>query len=145
MIADFYHLAQTPLERVLPAICERVLGTGERLLIVGGAEMLPRLDALLWTFAPESFLPHGRADAPRAGEQPILLSSDVTAANGATNVALADGHWRDEALAFARAFYLFDGDALPEARSAWRMLNGRPDVERRYWKQDEAGKWVQGP
>jgi DNA polymerase III subunit chi len=144
MIVDFYHLSQSPLERVLPAICEKVLASGERLLLVARPDLLDGLDALLWTYAPDSFLPHGRADAAGAEAQPILLSSEPTAANGATQIALADGEWREAALAFVRTFYFFDSASLDGARVAWRSLADRDGVERRYWKQVD-GRWVQGP
>lgn len=142
MNVDFYHLAHSPLERVLPSICERVLGNGEKLLIVGADDQLTQLDDQLWTYSSDSFLPHGR-EAPVT--QPILLSTEPNPANGATNIALADGQWRDEALGFDRAFYFFDNDGREAARQAWRALKDRPEVEPRYWKQDENGKWVQGP
>ena len=145
MLVDFYHLAQVPLERVLPSICEKVIAGGERLLVVANPPLLAQVDALLWTYAPESFLPHGRADGPAPEHQPILLSPDATAVNGAVNIALADGEWRDEALGFARAFYFFDEAHRDTARQAWKTLKARPEVEPRYWKQDDRGKWVQGP
>ena len=142
MIVDFYHLSASPLERVLPAICERVLASGERLLVVAEEDMLPSLDEQLWAYAKTAFLPHGTENVET---QPILLSSQPVAANGATHIALADGRWRDEALGFARTFYFFDGDRLDEARGVWRALKGNAEAEPRYWKQDERGKWVQGP
>jgi DNA polymerase III subunit chi len=145
MLVDFYHLAATPLERVLPRICERLLEGGERLLIVADQPLLDRIDAQLWTYSRDSFLPHAKADGAAAGEQPILLSQAADAANGAANVALADGIWRDEALTFARAFYFFDNSHLDTARGSWRTLKEREAIERRYWKQDDRGKWVQGP
>ena len=142
MIVDFYHLGASPLERVLPSICEKVLASGARLLVVADEEMLPRLDEQLWTYAKDSFLPHGTA---RTESQPILLSADPAPANGAANVALADGRWRDEALAFERCFFFFDASRLEEARGAWRALKAKAEVEPRYWKQDEQGRWIQGP
>ena len=142
MKVDFYHLARSPLERVLPAICEKVLQAGERLLIVAGPDLLERIDEQLWTSAADSFLPHGRE---RAESQPILLSEAPVASNGASNIALADGEWREEALGFERAFYFFDDGRRDEARETWRALKDRAEVEPRYWKQDESGKWVQGP
>ena len=145
MLVDFYHLAQSPLERVLPSICEKVLAGGERLLIVGGPELLAQLDGLLWTYAEEAFLPHGRRDGAAPEQQPILLSNEIDSCNGATNIALADGEWRDEALAFARTFYFFDSGHLDTARGAWRALKSRPEAEARYWKQNERGKWVLVP
>jgi DNA polymerase-3 subunit chi len=32
---------------------------------------------------------------------------------------------------------------LEGARLAWKLLAGREGIERRYWAQDEQGKWVQ--
>jgi DNA polymerase III subunit chi len=145
VLVDFYHLAISPLERVLPRICEKLLEEGERLLIVAEPALLERLDTQLWTYARESFLPHGKAENGAATDQPILLSPVAEPANAAANVALADGRWREEALGFARAFYFFDNSHLDTARGSWRALTDRQGVERRYWKQDERGKWVQGP
>jgi DNA polymerase-3 subunit chi len=145
MLVDFYHLASTPLERVLPRICERLLENGERLLVVGDDPLLSQLDELLWTYSGDSFLPHGRETSPQAAQQPILLSQVMDALNGAANVALADGVWREEALGFARTFYFFDNGHLDTARGSWRALKAVPEATPRYWKQDPAGKWVQGP
>ena len=142
MLVDFYHLTSAPLEKVLPAIAEKVLASGERLIVVAGEPLLSRLDEQLWTYARESFLPHGRAEAEA---QPVLLADAPVAANGATNIALVDGVWRDAALGFGRTFYFFDASHLEEARTAWRALKGKTEAEARYWKQDERGKWVQGP
>ena len=142
MIVDFYHLTASPLERVLPSICEKVLAGGERLLVVAEEPLLGRLDEQLWSYAKDAFLPHGRE---RAEDQPVLLSEEPAAANEAANIALADGRWREEALGFSRAFYFFDSAALDEARGAWRALKGLDGVESRYWKQEEGGRWVQGP
>ena len=142
MQVDFYHLAWSPIERVLPSICEKVLAGGGRLLVVADEAQLARLDEQLWTVSPDSFLPHGRDNV---ASQPILLALDPLPANGAANIAIADGKWRDEALDFERAFYFFDSDALDAAREAWRTLGKKDGVEPRYWKQDERRKWVQGP
>ena len=38
---------------------------------------------------------------------------------------------------------LFDEATVGGAREAWRSLAGRDGVERRYWKQDDAGRWAQ--
>ncbi|HEX9953586.1 MAG TPA: DNA polymerase III subunit chi [Allosphingosinicella sp.] len=140
MIVDFYHLSASPLERVLPTICEKVMAGEGRLLVVADERLLATLDEQLWTYAPDSFLPHGR----EGEDQPVLLSPEPSAANGARNIALADGVWREEALTFDRAFYFFGSDNLDDARSAWRALKGREGVESRYWKQVD-GRWVQGP
>lgn len=144
MQVDFYHLTRLPLERALPRIGERVTESGGRLLIVAAdAAMRTRLDQLLWGYAPESFLPHGQAGGEQDADQPILIAEAPEAANGARNIALADGVWREEALGFDRAFHFFDADRIAEARTAWKGLADREGVERRYWKQNDAGKWEQ--
>lgn len=145
MLVDFYHLTASPIERVLPQIAERVLATGERLLIVARDEgQRVQLDTVLWTYSAESFLPHGLAGGEADDRQPVLIAAECEApANGARNVALADGEWRESALAFDRAFHLFDESRIGEARIAWKALAGAVGVERRYWKQDESGRWGQ--
>lgn len=143
MQVDFYHLTARPLDRVLPRIAERVLATGGRLLVVSGAPaQCEALDKALWTYSPDSFLPHAQAGAGDDAAQPVLIAGEPLAANGARSIALADGVWRDDALAFDRAFHFFDDDRIAEARTAWRALADRPGVERRYWKQTASG-WEQ--
>ena len=148
MQVDFYHLTERPLERVLPRIAERVVEGGGRLLILA-AEGAQRdtLDRLLWSYAPESFLPHAISGAGDDAVQPVLIAADLAPdtgpANGARNIAIADAVWRDEALRFDRAFHFFDDERIAEARAAWRALADKPGVERRYWKQGAGGGWEQ--
>lgn len=144
MQVDFYHLTSMPLERALPRIAERVLAGGARLLIVAADEaQRVALDRLLWEYAPESFLPHGRLGAGDDTAQPVLIAGDVNAVNGARHIALVDGEWRNDALDFERAFHFFDEDRIGAARAAWKELATREGVERRYWKQNDAGRWEQ--
>ena len=145
MRVDFYQLSRDPAEVALPLIARAALAAGERLLVVSADEaQLARIDELLWTRLPESFLAHGRAGGEHDARQPILLSAETTPGNGAKFLALADGQWRDPGEAFTRVFYLFDQAVLQAARDCWRMLGTRDAVERRFWKQD-GGKWVEGP
>jgi DNA polymerase III subunit chi len=144
MQVDFYHLTRQPLDRVLPRIAERVLAGGGRLLIVSASEaQREAVDRLLWSYSPESFLPHAQAGTSDDSLQPVLIAPEPSATNAAAHVALIDGTWRDAALAFERAFHFFDEDSLSAARAAWKSLAARDGVERRYWKQDESGRWGQ--
>ncbi|MFN3451729.1 MAG: DNA polymerase III subunit chi [Sphingorhabdus sp.] len=143
MQVDFYQLTRDPAEKVLPAIAQRVLDNGGRLLIVSNdAEQLDAISSALWTARQDSFLAHAKSGEGDDALQPILLSQQTDAANGARFVALADGNWRAVTEQFERAFYLFPPQQTDNARSAWRELGD--GVDRRYWKQD-GGKWVQGP
>jgi DNA polymerase III subunit chi len=142
---DFYQLTRDPAEKVLPPITAKILDTGGRFLIVSGEDaQLARISKQLWEWTPESFLAHEMTGAADDAVQPVLLSGLVTGTNGAKMVALADGIWRDEALEFDRAFYLFEPSATDAARTAWRALGDKEGVVRKYWKQD-GGKWREGP
>lgn len=142
MQVDFYHLTKLPLERALPQIAAKVIAAGGRLIIVAGEEgQRVRLDQLLWSYAPESFLPHGQAGGEDDARQPVLIAASPEAANGARNIALVDGVWREEALAFDRAFHFFDEERIADARAAWRGLADRDGIDRNYWKQNDAGRW----
>ena len=144
MQVDFYHLTRLPLERALPQIAEKVVASGARLLIVSAEEAQRRqIDQLLWTYADDAFLPHAELGAGDDSAQPVLIAPDVNAANGAKHIALVDGRWRDEALDFERAFHFFDEAAITAARAAWKGLGDRAGVERRYWKQNDSGRWEQ--
>ena len=143
MQVDFYHLATQPLDHVLPRIAERVVAGGGRLLIVADTpEQRGAIDRLLWSYTPDSFLPHAQAGGDDAA-QPILIAADPAPANAAANIALADGIWREAVLGFDRAFHFFDAERIAEARTAWKALADRAGIERRYWKQNDAGRWEQ--
>jgi DNA polymerase-3 subunit chi len=143
MQVDFYQLTRDPAEKVLPAIAQRILDNKGRLLIISDdANQLDAISGALWTARADSFFAHAKSGEGDDALQPILLSHDTEAQNGAKFVALADGNWRAVTEDFERIFYLFPPEQTDNARSAWRTLGD--GVERRYWKQD-GGKWVQGP
>jgi DNA polymerase-3 subunit chi len=139
---DFYQLGGMTADKVIASIAARVLSDDGRLLVVVADEaVLARLDRLLWSEDSASFLPHGLAGGVDDARQPILLSTSEDSPNQARNILIADGQWRDSALTYDRAFFLFGEPAVEDARLAWKLLPGREGVERRYWA-NEAGKWV---
>ena len=143
MQVDFYQLAGSPAEQVIASIAGKLLAEDSRLLVVAADDgLLARLDRMLWDQGPTSFLPHGIAGGADDARQPILLSTSPDAPNRARNMLIADGEWRDAALAYDRAFYLFDAATLEGARLAWKLLAGRDGIERRYWAQED-GRWKQ--
>jgi DNA polymerase-3 subunit chi len=141
MKLDFWQYTHDSLEKVVALIAKRALGEGERVLVVtADPEQRAAIARTLWQAGPESFLANGEAGAPGADRQPILLADDCTPANGAAHLILADGTFR-ETTGFARVFLLFPPAAAPAARSAWRAHDGRADVTRAYFAQED-GRWV---
>ena len=143
MRVDFYQLGAAQPDGVIASIAGKLLGDGQRLLVVAADEgLLARLDRQLWDQGAASFLPHGLAGGQDDTAQPILLSTTTDAPNRARNLLIADGEWREAALTYDRAFHLFDAATLEGARLAWKLLAGRDGVERRYWAQTD-GRWKQ--
>jgi DNA polymerase-3 subunit chi len=143
MRVDFYHLTDTAPEPVIAQLAGRVTaGEGRLLIIADDPASLARLDRLLWDAGPASFLAHGIAGGADDARQPILLSTTPDAPNLARTILIADGEWREAALAFDRALFLFDASTLEGARLAWKLLAGREAVERHYWKRVD-GAWAE--
>lgn len=139
----FYHLQRAPLEKVLPGLLERSLERGWRCAVEAGAERLRTLDDILWTYADESFLPHG-LEADDGANQPIVLVAHGGNPNGASVRFLLDGAGLPaDAERYERLVFLFDGndaEATELARQRWREAKGR-SIAATYWQQNEAGRW----
>lgn len=139
----FYHLEVRPLESVLPSLLEKSLERGWRAVVeVGSTERAEALDAALWTYRDDSFLPHGRAGGPHDPAQPVLIATDDTNPNGAHVRFFVDRAVPKSAAGYERIVFLFSGhdpDAVAEARLAWRALREGNEVT--YWQQDASGRW----
>jgi DNA polymerase-3 subunit chi len=140
----FYHLDRQPLERVLPDLLEKCLERGWRAVVqVGSEERRDAIDAHLWTYREEAFLPHGTVKDGLPEAQPIWLTTGPENPNSATVRFLADGVEMAEVTAYKRVVVLFDGndgDAVQRARAAWKSVKaGGHEVT--YWQQSERGRW----
>ena len=143
MRVDFYLLSQAPPEAALPALAARALAAGQRMLVVSAdADQRARASQALWSRGKVHFLANGQAGGAHDPAQPILISEDMAAPNGAKVVAVLDGQWR-EAEGFARALLLYDAATISAARATWRLLGQREGVERHFWRQVDGG-WAEG-
>jgi DNA polymerase-3 subunit chi len=139
---DFYQLGGAQPDGIIASIASKLIDEEQRLLIVAADDgYLARLDRQLWDQGAASFIPHGLAGGSDDQSQPVLLSTGTDAPNLARNILITDGEWREAALGYVRAFYLFDAATLDGARLAWKLLAGRDEVERNYWAQTD-GKWT---
>jgi DNA polymerase-3 subunit chi len=141
----FYHLKGQTLEQVLPALLQKSLERGWRVVVQASSdERVEALDAHLWTWRDDAFLPHGTSRDPEVAEQPIVLTADGENPNGATVRFLVDGaNLGANAASYERIVLLFNGDdpeALEMARA--RCTEARAvGAEVTYWKTNEDGRW----
>ena len=141
----FYHLQNMSVETVLPPLLEKSLERGWRVVVQSTSpERVEALDAHLWTYRDDSFLPHGTWRASDAEDQPIVLA----VAEGNPNTANVRFLIDNAALpvdcdCYERMVLLFNGDddeALSAARAAWTDCKSRGfDVT--YWQADQQGRW----
>ncbi|MCK1710039.1 MULTISPECIES: DNA polymerase III subunit chi [unclassified Bradyrhizobium] len=141
----FYHLQNMTAENVLPPLLEKSLERGWRVVVQSTSpERADALDAHLWTYRDDSFLPHATWRVNDAAEQPIVLAFEEHNPNGAQVRFLIDNAaMPQDCQSYARMVLLFNGDdpdALALARSAWTDCKARGfDVT--YWQADERGRW----
>lgn len=129
---------------MLPLLLEKSVERGWRAVVeTSSRERASALDAMLWTFRDDSFLPHGISGEATDPDQPVLITTDEANANGAQVRFFVDRAVPQTGEGYQRIVYLFSGhdpDAVGEAREAWKAL--RDGNELTYWQQDENGRWV---
>lgn len=142
----FYHLQRQKLENVLPALLEKSLERGWKVAVQGSSEeRIDALDAHLWTYRDDGFLPHGTWREPEAAQQPVLLTLTDSNANAATVRFLIDGApMPEDPQNYQRIVLLFDGedeDAVAAARAHWSAVKEK-GLDATYWQTDEQGRWT---
>jgi DNA polymerase-3 subunit chi len=142
----FYHLTRTSLDVALPKLLGRVLATGGRAVVKAvSEERVAALDTALWLCPDPDWLPHGTRATGEAELQPIWLTTDDEAPNGARHLFLVEGAESARLAAFERVFDLFDGrdeDAVAAARQRWAAAKAAGH-SLTYWRQTERG-WEKG-
>ena len=134
----FYHLQHQSLERVLPNLLERSLERGWRIVVQAASdERIEALDAHLWTYRPDGFLPHGTYRESEAAAHPVLLTVHDHNPNGANVRFLIDGvALPADAPAYQRIVLyrrLVQLGFISEAKAAGHEVT--------YWQPDEQGRW----
>ena len=138
----FYHLEQQSLEQVLPALLSKALENGHRILVkTPDDHMAERLNDYLWTYNPNSFLPHGSKKDGHAELQPIWLTSEDENPNDADVLILTGGAASENMNDYQLCCELFDGRneaAVTEARTRWKTYQeAGHDIT--YWQQGDKG------
>ena len=142
----FYHLQGQKLEGVLTPLLEKSLERGWKAIVQGASEeRIDALDAHLWTYRDDGFLPHGTWREQDAAAQPVLLTLNDGNPNAASVRFLIEGAAvPPDADSYARIVLVFDGDdddAVAAARAQWTDAKAK-GFEATYWQPDEQGRWV---
>ena len=141
----FYHLTRKTLEEVLSVMLERtVVRDGRRAVVVAGSpDRVEALNAHLWTYNDQVFLPHGSKVDGFPARQPVWLTDTDENPNDAKVLFLADGATSEKLEGFDLVCELFDGgneDAVSAARSRWTAYKDAGHALT-YWQETERGGW----
>lgn len=140
----FYHLTEKRPEAALPEILAKALGTGKRVVVKAADEtMVSSLNEHLWTWRPDSFLPHGTARDGFAADQPIWLTAAEDNPNGAKILVLTGGATAETVDRYDLCCEILDGrqeEQVAAARDRWKSYKDAGHSVT-YWKQNDGGGW----
>lgn len=150
MQVSFYHLTRVNLQKSLPKLLEKIIQKGERVVVMVQTEAeVTSWNETLWTYHPQSFLPHGTAKEGCATEQPIWIACGMENPNGASvmvrpGVEAAPGVELLSAQGFQKMIHVFEADVeegLAQAKNLWGRYGGHT-TDCVYWQQGEGGEWL---
>ena len=141
----FYEYRVKSLEEVLPEILSKAHERGMRaVVLLDNADEVRQLNAALWTYNPNSFLPHGSAEDGDGAHQPIWLTDKAgDKPNNAKLLVLTDLKQIDEASQYDICCVMVDGQNQNLAIKAKTYFdqNKLNSSSLAYWIQSPAGKW----
>lgn len=140
----FYHLTESTLYEALPALVERSIARGWKVVVqTASDERRDALDAHLWTFRDDSFLAHATDREPYAAEQPVILTTGEGNPNDAAVRFVVDGAEPPAPDGYERLVLMFDGhdqQQVEAARKNWKAFKAS-GATLTYWQQTPEGKW----
>jgi len=139
----FYHLERQSLEQALPGLLNKALEGGHKICVKTTDESAAeKLNEALWTYQPDSFLPHGTAKDGHSEAQPIFITADDDNPNAA-DVLIITGNTPAKIDGFTLVCRMFDGnnpEELQNARAHWKELQDTGDDHTlTYWQQGDKG------
>lgn len=140
----FYHLTETGLDDALPVLVEECVERSWRVAIqTSDDQQRDALDAHLWSYRRDAFLPHGK-DGDDPTDQSVFLTDGHANPNSATVRFLVDGAaLPGDTGSYDRLMVMFDGnetEAVQTARAQWKSLKS-DGHDLAYYKQTADGRW----
>ena len=143
----FYHLQNMSLENVLPPLLEKSLERGWRVVVQSTSEeRADALDAHLWTYRDDSFLPHATWRVERCAAISRSCWRSRTGNPNRANVRfLIDNAALAGGLRTSTSAWCWSSTATTTTRLQRRAPPGpiasREGFEVTYWQADERGRW----
>ena len=142
----FYHLERQTLDQVLPQLLGKALQQGRRAVVrVASDQEVERLNTHLWTYHPNSFLPHGSEHDGHENDQPVWITAGAENPNAADVLILTPGAAAEGLEQFALVCEMIDGrndEAVSAARARWQSYKDSGH-DLTYWQQTPQGGWDQ--
>ena len=92
-------------------------------ILTGSREDSQQIDQLLWTFTPESFVPHAVADSDAAASVSVKIGHDTQAPEGTTCVLNlgSDAPMSQPSLSAIAEFVVNHDEAKARSRTLWNL------------------------
>ncbi len=141
----FYHLERQTLDQVLPSLLGKALQNGHRIIIKAANDQeVERLNTHLWSYDPNSFIPHGSAKDGHDTDQPVWITANDENPNKADVIILTQGASIEGSdNDFQLICDMIDGrneQAVNDARARWKTYKD-DGHEVTYWQQTPQGGW----
>ena len=144
--AYFYNSSHRNVVADISWLIEKLFKEKNRILVCcEDQETIEVIDAFLWAYKEEEFIPHSIATKEKNSIYPILITTDIhedydhNVLLALSGVLIKEKDWQK----FEKAYYFFDDQENKEkenAREMWKNFSAL-NIECKYWV-NKANKWV---
>ena len=144
--AYFYNSSHRNVVADISWLIEKLFNEKNRILVCcKDQETVEVIDAFLWAYKEDGYVPHSIATKEKSSVCPILITSDIhkeydhNVLLALSGVLIEEKDWRK----FSRAYYFFDDQENKEkanAREMWKSFSSL-NIVCKYWI-NKANKWV---
>ena len=144
--AYFYNSSHRNVVADVSWLIEKLFKEKNRILVCcKDQETVEVIDAFLWTYKEDEFIPHSIATKEKNSGYPILITTDIhgdydhNVLLALSGVLIEEKDWRK----FSKAYYFFDDQENKEkenAREMWKSFLAL-NIVCKYWV-NKANRWV---
>ena len=144
--AYFYNSTQRNVVADIAWLIEKLFKEKNRILVFcKDKETVEVIDAFLWAYKEDGFIPHSPVTQQNSSAYPILITTDIhedyehDVLLALSGVLIKEKDWKK----FSKAYYFFDDQEKKEkenAREMWKSFSAL-NIACKYWV-NKANKWV---